>query len=122
MSGTHSVAFRVMRLCRPTFHIETPVRFDLSDLIIGEDLLDDESASPHIRRLIKSQSESGSSNDDLTYSNRFIIRDDDPTDTMGMLVLPQAFGYHLNILSFLLYFLILSIFYSSPFKRLDKQK
>lgn len=92
MSGTHSVAFRVMRLCRPTFHIETPVRFDLSDLIIGEDLLDDESGSPHIRRLIKSQSESGGSNDDLTYSNRFIIRDDDPTDTMGMLVLPQAFG------------------------------
>ncbi|PWA37009.1 hypothetical protein CTI12_AA594560 [Artemisia annua] len=91
MSGTHSVAFRVMRLCRPTFHIETPLRFDLSDLIIGEDLFDDESASPHIRRLIKSQSETGS-NDDLTYSNRFILRDDDPTDSMGMLVLPQAFG------------------------------
>ncbi|GJU49834.1 trafficking protein particle complex subunit 13-like protein isoform X1 [Tanacetum coccineum] len=85
--GRQSIAFRVMRLCRPTFNIERPLRFDLSDLIIGEDVFDDESASPHhIRRLIQSQSQS-----DLTYTNRFILPDHhDPMG--GMLVLPQAFG------------------------------
>nr|KAJ0227200.1 hypothetical protein LSAT_V11C100048750 [Lactuca sativa] len=97
MSSTqslHSLAFRVMRLCRPTFHIETPLRFDLSDLIVGEDLLDDPSAAPHIRRLLQSQSTTTDSSTDLTYSNRFLLRDD-PSDAMGlsgMLVLPQAFG------------------------------
>ncbi|KAL4562055.1 hypothetical protein LXL04_034245 [Taraxacum kok-saghyz] len=97
MSSTqslHSLAFRVMRLCRPTFHIETPLRFDLSDLIVGEDLLDDPSAAPHLRRLLQSQSTTTDSSTDLTYSNRFLLRDD-PSDAMGlpgMLVLPQAFG------------------------------
>nr|GEW97892.1 hypothetical protein [Tanacetum cinerariifolium] len=79
--GRQSIAFRVMRLCRPTFNIERPLRFDLSDLIIGEDVFDDESA---LRRLIQSQS-------DLTYANRFILPDHHH-DPMGMLVLPQAFG------------------------------
>ncbi|KAI3829296.1 hypothetical protein L1987_03416 [Smallanthus sonchifolius] len=89
MSSTqslHSLAFRVMRLCRPTFHVETPLRFDLSDLIVGEDLLDD----PQLRRLLQSQT----TTIDLTYTNRFLLRDD-PSDAMGlsgMLVLPQSFG------------------------------
>ncbi|KAI3682924.1 hypothetical protein L1987_83312 [Smallanthus sonchifolius] len=89
MSSTqslHSLAFRVMRLCRPTFHVETPLRFDPSDLIVGEDLLDD----PQLRRLLQSQT----TTIDLTYTNRFLLRDD-PSDAMGlsgMLVLPQSFG------------------------------
>ncbi|XP_076910592.1 uncharacterized protein LOC143568288 isoform X2 [Bidens hawaiensis] len=91
--SAHSLAFRVMRLCRPTFHVETPLRFDLSDLIIGEDLLDDPSAAPQLRRLIQSQTDSAT---DLTYTNRFLLRDgDDLSDAMGlpgMLVLPQSFG------------------------------
>ncbi|KAI8525495.1 hypothetical protein RHMOL_Rhmol13G0234400 [Rhododendron molle] len=37
----HSLAFRVMRLCRPSFHVDTPLRFDPCDLIAGEDLFDD---------------------------------------------------------------------------------
>ncbi|KAI8027558.1 Phytochrome A1 [Camellia lanceoleosa] len=47
MSSTqvaHSLAFRVMRLCRSSFHVETPLRFDPCDLIdvrftsaVGED-------------------------------------------------------------------------------------
>ncbi|XP_071689645.1 uncharacterized protein [Rutidosis leptorrhynchoides] len=95
MSSTqslHSLAFRVMRLCRPTFHVETPLRFDISDLIAGEDLFNDPSAAPHLRRLIQSQPKTTDS--DPSYSNRFILRDD-PFDAMGlpgMLVLPQAFG------------------------------
>ncbi|KAJ9566548.1 hypothetical protein OSB04_002514, partial [Centaurea solstitialis] len=95
-SSSQSLAFRVMRLCRPTFHVETPLRFDLSDLIIGEDLFDDPTAAPHLRRLLQSQSTAIDSSTDLTYSNRFLLRDDDPSDAMGlpgMLVLPQAFGY-----------------------------
>ncbi|KAL8259427.1 hypothetical protein R6Q59_027380 [Mikania micrantha] len=94
MSSTqslHSLAFRVMRLCRPTFHAETPLRFDLSDLIVGEDLFDDPSAGPQLRRLIQSQTDSST---DLTYTDRFLLRHD-PSDAMGlpgMLVLPQSFG------------------------------
>ncbi|KAI3510385.1 hypothetical protein L1887_17334 [Cichorium endivia] len=97
MSSTqslHSLAFRVMRLCRPTFHIETPLRFDLSDIIVGEDLFDDPSAAPQLRRLLQSQSITTDSSTNLTYTNRFLLRDD-PSDAMGlpgMLVLPQAFG------------------------------
>ncbi|XP_024983609.1 trafficking protein particle complex subunit 13-like isoform X1 [Cynara cardunculus var. scolymus] len=92
--SSHSLAFRVMRLCRPTFHVETPLRFDLTDLIIGEDLLDDPSAAPHLLRLLQSQSTAIDSSTDLTYSNRFLLRDglSDAMGLPGMLVLPQAFG------------------------------
>nr|XP_043610074.1 trafficking protein particle complex subunit 13-like [Erigeron canadensis] len=101
-SHTHSLAFRVMRLCRPTFHVETPLRFHLSDLIAGEDLFSDPSAAPHLQKLINSQStittinsSDSASSADLTFSNRFLLRENDPSDPMGlpgMLVLPQAFG------------------------------
>ncbi|KAK9057996.1 hypothetical protein SSX86_022836 [Deinandra increscens subsp. villosa] len=87
--GTQSLAFRVMRLCRPTFHVETPLRFDLSDLIVGED---DDDPQSQFRRLLQSQS---STTTDLTYTNRFLLHDDHPSDAMGlpgMLVLPQSFG------------------------------
>ncbi|KAF5820751.1 putative trafficking protein particle complex subunit 13 [Helianthus annuus] len=88
--STQSLAFRVMRLCRPTFQVETPLRFELSDLILGEDLLDDPSAAPQLRHLLHTID----SSTDLTYTNRFLLRDD-PSDAMGlpgMLVLPQSFG------------------------------
>lgn len=97
MSSTqslHSLAFRVMRLCRPTFHVETPLRFDLSDLMVGEDLFNDPSAAPQLRRLLQSQSTATDSSTDLTYTNRFLLGND-PSDAMGLsgtLVLPQSFG------------------------------
>ncbi|KAI3741151.1 hypothetical protein L1987_58818 [Smallanthus sonchifolius] len=95
MSSTqslHSLAFRVMRLCRPTFHVETPLQFDPCDLVVGEDLFDSPSAAP--RHLLQSHSASGdSSSADLSYRNRFILGDDsDAMGVPGLLVLPQSFG------------------------------
>nr|GEX62120.1 hypothetical protein [Tanacetum cinerariifolium] len=95
MSSTqslHSLAFRVMRLCRPTFQVETPLRFDPCDLIVGEDLFDSPSAVP--RHLFSSHSVySDPSCSDLTYRNRFLLSDDsDAMGVPGLLVLPQSFG------------------------------
>ncbi|KAD3069282.1 hypothetical protein E3N88_37162 [Mikania micrantha] len=95
MSSTqslHSLAFRVMRLCRPTFHVETPLQFDPCDLVVGEDLFDSPSAAP--RHLLHSHPPSGdSSSADLTYRNRFVLGDDsDAMGVPGLLVLPQSFG------------------------------
>lgn len=83
MSGTQSVAFRVMRLCRPTFEVESPLRFEGLDLMGGEDLLDEGC-------LLKGKDKSDS---DLTYRSRLILHH--PSDAMGLsglLVLPQSFG------------------------------
>ncbi|KAI3800385.1 hypothetical protein L1987_28475 [Smallanthus sonchifolius] len=95
MSSTqslHSLAFRVMRLCRPTFHVETPLQFDLCDLVVGEDLFDSPSAAP--RHLLQSHSASReSSSANLSYRNRFVLSDDsDAMGVPGLLVLPQSFG------------------------------
>jgi hypothetical protein len=38
----HSLAFRVMRLCRPALQVDLGFRFDPMDLIQGEDLHDSE--------------------------------------------------------------------------------
>ncbi|GAU51372.1 hypothetical protein TSUD_247270 [Trifolium subterraneum] len=43
-SASHSVAFRVMRLCRPSFNVDPPLRIDPDDLFFGEDYFDDPSA------------------------------------------------------------------------------
>ncbi|KAK2967213.1 hypothetical protein RJ640_030130 [Escallonia rubra] len=98
MSGTqaapHSLAFRVMRLCKPTFHVETPLRFDPFDLLTGEDLLNDPVASQHLPRLLGSQSiSSNSTESDLTFRSRFLLQDPyDAVGLSGLLVLPQSFG------------------------------
>ncbi|KAK3005377.1 hypothetical protein RJ639_016781 [Escallonia herrerae] len=98
MSGTqaapHSLAFRVMRLCKPTFHVETPLRFDPFDLLTGEDLLNDPVAAQHLPRLLGSQSiNSKSTESDLTYRSRFLLQDPyDAVGLSGLLVLPQSFG------------------------------
>ncbi|XP_076885402.1 uncharacterized protein LOC143534919 [Bidens hawaiensis] len=96
MSNTqslHSLAFRVMRLCRPTFHVKTPLQFDPCDLVVGEDLFDSPSAA---RRHLLDQDHSGSGDslaNDLTYRNRFVLGDEsDAMGVPGLLVLPQSFG------------------------------
>ncbi|CAH1418976.1 unnamed protein product [Lactuca virosa] len=94
MSSTqslHSLAFRVMRLCRPTFHVETPLRFDPCDLVVGEDLFDSPSADTRLLRVNSASFDSSPA--DLTYRNRFLLRDDsDAMGVPGLLVLPQSFG------------------------------
>ncbi|KAJ8761592.1 hypothetical protein K2173_004368 [Erythroxylum novogranatense] len=93
-SGTHSLAFRVMRLCRPTLHVDTSLRVDPADLIVGEDIFDDPIAASHLPPLIHSHFiNPSSSSSDLSYRSRYLI--DHPSDSFalsGLLVLPQAFG------------------------------
>ncbi|MCD7473408.1 hypothetical protein HAX54_015244 [Datura stramonium] len=98
--GPHSLAFRVMRLCRPSLHVETPLRFDPSDLLFGEDLFDYPVAASHLPRLLAdtvSTAADGSANSvdpsDLSYRNRFLLQH--PSDSLGLpglLLLPQSFG------------------------------
>ncbi|CAA0840596.1 Unknown protein [Striga hermonthica] len=91
----HSLAFRVMRLCRPTVHVDTsPLKFDPCDLLFGEDLFDNPTAVAGLPRLLSSQSNpSVVDPSDLTYRNRFLHQH--PTDSLGLpglLVLAQSFG------------------------------
>ncbi|KAK1556763.1 hypothetical protein Q3G72_011710 [Acer saccharum] len=99
--GTHSLAFRVMRLCRPSIHVEPPLRLDPMDLFVGEDIFDDPIASTNLPPLISTHVPSSSSSAkaissdsaDLTFSSRFLLHH--PSDSIGLsglLVLPQAFG------------------------------
>lgn len=102
-SGTpqsaHSLAFRVMRLCRPTLHVDTsPLKFDPCDLLFGEDLFDDPVAASHLPRLLDSINVGQSNNNltdpsDFSYRTRFLLQH--PSDSLGLpglLVLPQSFG------------------------------
>ncbi|XP_027111763.1 trafficking protein particle complex subunit 13 [Coffea eugenioides] len=89
--ASHSLAFRVMRLCRPSLHVETPLKFDPCDLLFGEDLFDHPPAAAHLPRLLSDFADSSSS--DLTYRSRFLLSH--PSDSLGLsalLVLPQSFG------------------------------
>ncbi|KAK6133388.1 hypothetical protein DH2020_032852 [Rehmannia glutinosa] len=94
--SAHSLAFRVMRLCRPSLHVNTsPLKFDPCDLLFGEDLFDDPIAASHLPRLLSSQSNpSAVDPSDPSYRSRFLLQH--PTDSLGLpglLVLPQSFGY-----------------------------
>ena len=90
--GTHSLAFRVMRLCRPSLHVEPPLRVDPTDLFIGEDIFDDPIAASNLPPLIASDVTANKSSD-LTYRSRFLLHDSaDSIGLSGLLVLPQAFG------------------------------
>ncbi|GMH30344.1 hypothetical protein Nepgr_032187 [Nepenthes gracilis] len=90
--GPHSLAFRVMRLCRPSLHVESPLSFDPADLFVGEDIFDDPVAASELPRLFQSQSLK-SADSDLTYRSRLLLHDPfDATGLSGLLVLPQSFG------------------------------
>lgn len=91
--GTHSLAFRVMRLCKPSFHVEPPFRLDPADLFVGEDIFDDPLAASNLPPLLSSHVSKSTDSSDLTYANRFLLHH--PSDAMGfsgLLVLPQSFG------------------------------
>ncbi|KAJ4982460.1 hypothetical protein NE237_033297 [Protea cynaroides] len=91
--GPHSLAFRVMRLCRPSFHVDSPLRVDPLDLFTGEDLLDDPVAAYQLPRLFSQFVNRKAGEPDLTYCNRFELQS--PTDALGLsglLILPLAFG------------------------------
>ncbi|XP_041026047.1 trafficking protein particle complex subunit 13 [Juglans microcarpa x Juglans regia] len=91
--GSHSLAFRVMRLCRPSFHVDPPLRLDPADLIVGEDIFDDPIAASELPRLFDSHVSNPTDSSDLSYRSRFLLHDpSDPMGLSGLLVLPQAFG------------------------------
>ncbi|CAN8285727.1 unnamed protein product [Cochlearia groenlandica] len=88
--GPHSLAFRVMRLCKPSFHVDPPLRIDPFDLLTGEDSSDDPTSASLIRRLVSSADAVDS---DLSYRNRFLLNHPtDPIGLSGLLLLPQSFG------------------------------
>jgi len=90
-AGSHSLAFRVMRLCRPSFQIDHPLRCDPFDLMLGEDFFDDDLQSP--TSLSSLLAEDDQSKEQESYWRRFEL--ESPLDAMGLsglLVLPQAFG------------------------------
>ncbi|KAH9325448.1 hypothetical protein KI387_005626, partial [Taxus chinensis] len=87
---SHSLAFRVMRLCRPSFQIDHPLTCDPLDLMLSEDFLDNVSATPSSlpALIVEDQSKEKES-----FWRRFEL--ETPMDAMGLsglLVLPQAFG------------------------------
>ncbi|KAG4124202.1 hypothetical protein ERO13_D10G024900v2 [Gossypium hirsutum] len=91
--GIHSLAFRVMRLCKPSFHVEPPFRLDPSDLFVGEDIFDDPLAASNLSSLLSSHVNKSTDSSDMTFANRFLLHH--PSDAMGfsgLLVLPQSFG------------------------------
>ena len=93
--ATQSLAFRVMRLCRPSFHVDTPLLLDPSDLILGEDIFDDPLAATHLPLLIDTHLTNPIDSSDLSYRSRFLLQT--PFDSFGLtglLVLPQSFGLH----------------------------
>ncbi|CAL9237340.1 unnamed protein product, partial [Arabidopsis halleri] len=88
--GPHSLAFRVMRLCKPSFHVDPPLRIDPFDLLAGEDFSDDPSSASLFRRHVSSADAVDS---DLSYRNRFLLNHPtDPIGLSGLLLLPQSFG------------------------------
>ncbi|XVF87508.1 hypothetical protein PTKIN_Ptkin18bG0125600 [Pterospermum kingtungense] len=91
--GTHSLAFRVMRLCKPSFHVEPPFRLDPTDLFVGEDVFDDPVAASSLPPLLSSHVSKSTDSSDLTYANRFLLHHlSDAMGFSGLLVLPQSFG------------------------------
>ena len=92
--GSHSLAFRVMRLCKPSFHVDPPLRLDLSDLIAGEDIFDDPIAASNLTPLLDRHVANPTDSSDLSYRARFLLHDSsDPMGLSSLLVLPQSFGW-----------------------------
>ncbi|XP_021902350.1 trafficking protein particle complex subunit 13 [Carica papaya] len=91
--GPHSLAFRVMRLCKPSFHVDPPLLLDPADLLVGEDIFDDPVASSLLPPLLQPLISSSDYSSDLSYRSRFLLRH--PSDALGLsslLLLPQSFG------------------------------
>ncbi|BBN02599.1 trafficking protein particle complex subunit 13 [Marchantia polymorpha subsp. ruderalis] len=82
--GAHSLAFRVMRLCRPALQVDLGLRVDPVDLICGED---------DVQKLVENHGDVEDSKDKTSFYRRAEL--EDPIDALGLsgiLVLPQTFG------------------------------
>ncbi|KAF3777443.1 Trafficking protein particle complex subunit 13 [Nymphaea thermarum] len=94
--GPHSLAFRVMRLCRPSFKIDHPLRLDALDHILGEDFFEDNACDFRSDLCYSFSGADGKRKpamEDVGYWRRFELADlSDLIGFPGVLVLPQAFG------------------------------
>ncbi|CAL4934194.1 unnamed protein product [Urochloa decumbens] len=94
----HSLAFRVMRLSRPSLQPDPAalLRFDPRDVFLPEDALtgpDPSAAADFLHRLLHPPDSTAAVPGDFTFRDRFLLRD--PADALalpGLLVLPQSFG------------------------------
>ncbi|VAH04871.1 unnamed protein product [Triticum turgidum subsp. durum] len=96
----HSLAFRVMRLSRPSLRPDPAalLRFDPRDVFLPEDALTspDPSAAADFLQGLLQPPDSGAATTvpgDFTFRDRFLLHDTaDALAPPGLLVLPQAFG------------------------------
>uniref|UniRef100_A0ACD5TNG7 Uncharacterized protein n=1 Tax=Avena sativa TaxID=4498 RepID=A0ACD5TNG7_AVESA len=96
----HSLAFRVMRLSRPSLRPDPAalLRFDPRDVFLPEDALTspDPSAATDLLQGLLHPPDSGAATTvpgDFTFRDRFLLRETaDALAPPGLLVLPQAFG------------------------------
>ncbi|ONM05388.1 hypothetical protein ZEAMMB73_Zm00001d032566 [Zea mays] len=94
----HSLAFRVMRLSRPSLQpdLAALLRFDPRDVFLPEDALtgsDPSAAAKFLHGLLHPADSATAVPGDFTFRDRFLLRD--PADALalpGLLVLPQSFG------------------------------
>ncbi|KAJ7548624.1 hypothetical protein O6H91_07G019900 [Diphasiastrum complanatum] len=92
----HSLAFRVMRLCRPACHVDLPLLVDPMDLSLGQDWIDTGTQS----KLLDMPEHEHDHGDPLrsgqeadNWARRFELRDTvDALGLSGLLLLPQTFG------------------------------
>ncbi|KAG2537212.1 hypothetical protein PVAP13_9NG255900 [Panicum virgatum] len=94
----HSLAFRVMRLSRPSLQPDPAalLRFDPRDVFLPEDALtgpDPSAAADFLHGLLHPPDPTATVPGEFTFRDRFLLRD--PADALalpGLLVLPQSFG------------------------------
>ncbi|KAK3152963.1 hypothetical protein QOZ80_2BG0165890 [Eleusine coracana subsp. coracana] len=94
----HLLAFRVMRLSRPSLQPDPAalLRFDPRDVFLPEDALtspDPSAAADYLQRLLHPADSAAAVPGDFSFRDRLLLRD--PADALalpGLLVLPQSFG------------------------------
>jgi hypothetical protein len=95
----HLLAFRVMRLSRPSLQPDRAalLRFDPHDVFLPEDALtspDPSAAADYLHRLLHPADAAATVPGDFSFRDRFLLRDSaDALALPGLLVLPQSFGF-----------------------------
>jgi hypothetical protein len=95
----HLLAFRVMRLSRPSLQPDRAamLRFDPHDVFLPEDALtspDPSAAADYLHRLLHPADATATVPGDFSFRDRFLLRDSaDVLALPGLLVLPQSFGF-----------------------------
>lgn len=94
--GGHSLAFRVMRLCRPALQVDLGLRFDPGDLVQGEDSYEEDHGLLSGLDLREREG--------VYWKRTELERPIDALGLSGLLVLPQSFGWVFFSYSVALYY------------------